>query len=57
MGRQNKYKPFRDLVEHEKDAIINYIILKNCSIKQASKHFNLTEKTISKVFETRFKKQ
>ena len=49
------YKSFDELTENKKDEIIQWIVLKEQSIRSASMRFNIPYETINKIFSTRYK--
>tara|TARA_R110000744_G_scaffold641_1_gene2456 strand:- start:384 stop:563 length:180 start_codon:yes stop_codon:yes gene_type:complete len=49
------YKSFDELTEIQKDEIIQWIVIKEQSIRSASMRFNIPYETINKIFSTRYK--
>ena len=58
MIKNNKIiKDLRDLTENHKDKILEYIRIKEVSIKNAALELNITATVINKIFTERFDKR
>ena len=53
-NKKRRYKQFKDLSEADKDKILNWILIKQRPIQDATIEFNLSLATINQIFESRF---
>jgi len=53
-NKRRQFKQFKHLSEKEKDEILNWILVKQRPIQDATIEFNLSLTTINRIFESRF---